>query len=137
MILIFVISFLEYFSLFNLSYILMDRAWLALQTVYMTFFFSPNRGGEMFKYYIFRHHKMFCLSTISIKGPCYKMIVRKVITSSFSPCNSALNDVFQVVLKCSKAEVYGLKNWPLRLYSIIMYPSTYDIESKIRCLSHC
>jgi hypothetical protein len=34
---------------------------------------------------------MFFLSTISIKDPCYKTIVRKVITSSCSPFNSALS----------------------------------------------
>jgi hypothetical protein len=54
MILIFVISFLEFFYFLILVTYQSIELDLLYKTVYMTFFFSPNIGGKKFKYYSFR-----------------------------------------------------------------------------------
>ena len=106
---IFEFFFLKFFHYSNWIIYQSVELELLYKMVYMTFSINPSIEVEKSKYCIFWRNINF-FPSILMKYLYQKMNAKRETASSYSPFNSALNNVFHIVLRYSTTESLRLKH---------------------------
>ncbi len=125
----------EIFSLFNFSHTPFDRSWLALQNCIDAISFWTQYRVELTQIPYFWHAMKCEPSSISTKRPYHMTIVRQITPPSYSPYNSASNDIMDINFISFKVDVIKLRREVLTSYATIIYYTGYYIFHVFRGFS--